>query len=314
MSNDDRPGFLQMIRAPFLSSILAPLIAGTLVGVIAAGAFSLIGFVLVVVMGIGLHIATNVYNDIYDTLQGTDRVNVHRNEFSGGSGILLDHPDMMPVMYRTARLSLVAAALATIGLTFVIDRSLWVHLWALYLLSAWFSKFYTAAPAKLAYRGWGELSVWFAFGPMAILVAAVSQGVGFHPAVLAVMPLTGISTLSILLLGQLIDLDADRKGGKLGVAARLGTRFTSRLYLAVQLLLVVNVLLLALVVVERGWPIVLAAIPYLFFLPGIWRTLASAHEDPDALKPIAGRNVQLHLLFSFGLIAGLLTRVLAFGV
>ncbi|MFC1530338.1 prenyltransferase [Gemmatimonadota bacterium] len=312
MSNSERPGFMRMIRAPFLSSILAPLIAGTLVTVIVSGSFSLIGFLLVLVMGSGLHIATNVYNDIYDTIQGTDRVNVHRNEFSGGSGVLVDHPEMMPVMYRIARSSLVVAAFATAGLTAVIDSSLWPLLWGLYLLSAWFSKFYTAAPVKLAYRGWGEISVWLAFGPMAILVAAVSQGVGFHPAVLAAMPLTGISTLSILLLGQLIDLDADRKGDKLGAAARRGTRFTARLYLTVQIVLVINVLILALAVMDRGWPILLAAVPYLLFLPGIWRGLGSSHDDPEALKPLAGRNVQLHLLFTFGLIAGLLIRVLAF--
>jgi 1,4-dihydroxy-2-naphthoate octaprenyltransferase len=206
----------------------------------------------------------------------------------------------------------VVAGFAAAGLTAVIDSALWPHLWALYLLSAWFSKFYTAAPVKLAYRGWGEISVWLAFGPMAILVAAVSQGVGFHPAVLAAMPLTGISTLSILLLGQLIDLDADRKGGKLGVAARRGTRFTARLYLAVQIALVLNVLFLGLIVIERGWPIVLAAVPYLLLLPGIWRSLKTSHDDPDALKPVAGGNVQLHLLFTAGLLAGLLIRALAF--
>jgi 1,4-dihydroxy-2-naphthoate octaprenyltransferase len=312
MSERDRPGFMQMIRAPFLSSILAPLIAGTLVAVIVSDSFSLPGLLLVLVMGIGLHIATNVYNDIYDTIQGTDRVNVHRNEFSGGSGILLDHPDMMPTMYRIARWSLVVAALATAGLTLIIDRSLWPHLWGLYLLSAWFSKYYTAAPVKLAYRGLGEFAVWVAFGPMAILVAAVSQGTGFHPVVLVAMPLTGFSTSSILLMGQLIDLDADRKGGKLGAAARYGTRFTAFLYLFVQVLLVADALILALVVMERGWPIVMAVIPYLFILPGIWRNLLRSHHDPEALKPIAGRNVQLHLLFSFGLIAGLVVRVLLY--
>jgi len=310
MSADERPGFARMIRAPFLSSIFAPLIAGTLVAVIASGHFSLPGFVLVLVMGAGLHIATNVYNDIYDTLQGTDRVNVHRNEFSGGSGILLDHPDAMPVLYRIARGSLVVAALAAAGLTAVIDSSLWPHLWTLYILSAFFSKFYTAAPVKLAYRGWGEISVWFAFGPMAILVAAVSQGVGFAPEVIAAMPLTGISTLSILLMGQLIDLDADRQGGKLGVAARLGTRFTARLYLAVQLFLVLNIAVLALVIIPGGWPLLLAIVPCALLLPGIWHTLSAGHGDPDALKPAAGRNVQLHLLFSLGLIAGLLIRAL----
>jgi 1,4-dihydroxy-2-naphthoate octaprenyltransferase len=113
-------------------------------------------------------------------------------------------------------------------------------------------------------------------------------------------------------MGQLIDLDADRQGGKLGLAARRGTHITARLYVAVQLLLVVNVFVLGLFLVERGWPILLAALPYPLLLPGIWRIIVAENDNPDSLKPAAGRNVQLHLLFSFGLIMGLLLRVLIF--
>ncbi len=309
MSND-RPALARMIRAPFLSSILVPMLAGTLLAVPIRSGFDPLGFVLVLVMGIGLHAATNVYNDIYDTLQGTDRFNIHRNEFSGGSGILVEHPELMPVMYRVARWSLILAGLAAIGLTLRLDSRLWPWLWGLYLLSAFFAKYYTAAPVKLAYRGGGEISVWFAFGPMALLVAAVSQGVALHPVVIALMPVTGISTLSILLLGQLIDLEADRAGGKLGVAARRGTAFTAGLYLVVQLLLITDILLCALLVLDRGWPVLLAVVPYLMLLPGIARTVLHHHGDPDRLKPAAGRNVQLHLLFSAGLVIGLLVRVL----
>lgn len=293
-----QPGFLKIIRAPFLSSIYAPLLSGTLIAVYVSDAFSVAGFIFVLIMGTGLHIATNVYNDIYDTIQGTDKVNVHRNEFSGGSGVLLDQPQLMPRMYSIARLGLLIAFAATVALTFVVDKELLPILWGLYLLSAFFSKYYTAAPVKLAYRGWGEISVWFAFGPMAILVAAVSQNVGFHPVVITAMPTTGISTLSILLLGQLIDLAADKQGGKLGVAARLGTAVTKWIYLIVQLILVTTILLLALVLVTKGWLLLLAVIPYTLLLPKIWKILKVHHGNPDELKLAAGYNVQLHLLFS----------------
>jgi 1,4-dihydroxy-2-naphthoate octaprenyltransferase len=97
------PGILKMIRAPFLSSILAPVFAGTLLAVSINGHLYILEFILVTVTGIGLHVATNVYNDIYDTLQGTDKVNVHRNESSGGSGVLLDNPGLMGQMFFLAR-------------------------------------------------------------------------------------------------------------------------------------------------------------------------------------------------------------------
>ncbi|NTW48603.1 MAG: prenyltransferase [Chlorobiales bacterium] len=301
----NQPGVLQMIRAPFLSSILSPLLAGTLLAVAVNQSFSLLGFVLVMVMGIGLHAATNVYNDIYDTLQGTDRVNVHRNQFSGGSGILIRFPELQGKMFFLARFSLVIALLATIGLMFVIDRALWPFLWGLYLLSAFFSKYYTAAPFKLASRGFGEVSVLFAFGPMAVLVAAVSQGVGLHPAVLVAMPITGLSTLSILLLGQLIDLPADKETGKLGVAARAGTKATAYLFVLVQFLLISNVLVLGLGFMKSSWPVLISLVPYAAMLPSIAHLAIQYHDNEDELKKAAGKNVQLHLAFSILLTIGL---------
>jgi 1,4-dihydroxy-2-naphthoate octaprenyltransferase len=206
----ENPGIAKMIRAHFLSSIIAPIILGTLLAVHLSGKLEVVNFLIVLIIGIGLHVATNVYNDIYDTIQGTDKVNVHRNESSGGSGVLLDNPELMGKMYLLARIGLIVALAGTIALMPLIDKTLWPYLWGLYLLSAFFSKYYTAPPFKLAYRGWGEISVWFAFGPMAILIATVGQNLGLHPLIWLLMPATGLSTSSILLAGQMIDLDADR--------------------------------------------------------------------------------------------------------
>jgi len=305
-----QPGLLQMMRAPFFSSILTPLIAGTLLAVHLQGEFNPLRLVLVLIMGMGLHAATNVYNDIYDTIQGTDKINVHRNEFSGGSGILVADPNLMPKMYRIAQVALILAFLATLGLTFLVKRWLWPHLWVLFLLSAFFSKFYTAAPIKLAYRGLGEISVWFAFGPMAILVAAVSQNVGFHPTIIASMPMTGISTLSILLVGQMIDVDADKTAGKLGIAARWGNKPTRTVYFIVQTILMLNLLLLGVWIIPGGWPLLIGLVPYVVIFPRIVTILSQRIQEPDALKLSAGLNVKLHLLFSLGLIVGLGTLLI----
>ncbi len=300
-----KPGILKMARAPFLSSVISPLIAGTLLAISIKDSGNWLGFLLVLIMGVGLHVATNVYNDIYDTKQGTDKINVHRNEFSGGSGILLDHPEMMPNMYNLAQSGLMMALIAMVALLFVVDKSLWPHLLILYLLSAFFSKFYTAAPIKIAYRGLGEIAVWFAFGPMAILVAAVSQNVGLHPIILTAMPATGISTLSILLLGQMIDLEADRSTGKWGLAVRLGTRATSYIYLLVQIFLMLDIVVLSQVLNPKGWVILICLIPYILILPQIWKIINENHDDPKALQTAAKMNVKLHLLFSILLSLGI---------
>ncbi|MGM0621095.1 MAG: prenyltransferase [Bacteroidota bacterium] len=313
MNDIKKPGFLKMIRAPFLSSILAPLIIGLLVSYSINGSLSVINAILLIIIGLGLHIATNVYNDIYDTIQGTDKVNVHRNESSGGSGVLQDFPELMPKMFFISRASLVVALLGTVVLTFFINKELWPLLWGLYLLSAFFSKYYTAPPVKLGYRGLGEVSVWFAFGPMAILIATVSQNIGFHPQVVLLMPATGLSTLSILLVGQLIDVDADRKGGKHGVASRLGTRATSYIYLFVQLAIFLNVVLLFAGYPGKSWPLLLALIPYLFLFPKAASIILKYHDNEDELKKGAKLTVLTHVVFSFLLIVGfILYNILLF--
>lgn len=301
---NDQPSIAKMIRAPFLSSIIAPIVAGTLLSVYINGSLDVINFIIVLIIGVGLHVATNVYNDIYDTIQGTDKVNVHRNESSGGSGVLLDNPELMGKMYFLARTGLVMALAGTIALTPLISRELWPHLWGLFLLSAFFSKYYTAPPFKLAYRGLGEFSVWFAFGPMAVFIATVGQGIGFHPMVLLLMPATGLSTSSILLAGQLIDLDADRDGGKHGVASRLGTRFTSVLYLLVQLAIVTNIILLFVYYPGSTWPLLLALIPYVFIFPKAAGIILKHHDNPDKIKVGAKFTVLTHIAFSFLLIVG----------
>lgn len=291
-----------MIRAPFLSSIIVPIVTGTLLSASISGDFGIVEFILVLIMGLGLHIATNVYNDIYDTLQGTDKVNVHRNEYSGGSGVLLDNPDLYRRMYWLARSGLIIAFLSTTGLMFFVERELWIFMWGLYLLSAFFSKFYTAAPIKLAYRGLGEFSVWFAFGPMAVAIAAISQNVVPTNHIFLLMPVSGLSTLTILLVGQLIDLDADKKGGKHGVASRLGTRPTAFIYILAQAILITLVILMAISFEESSLVLLVALLPYILIFPPAAVSIMKHHADPEKLKKVAKMTVQIHLLFSLLLI------------
>ncbi len=305
-----KPNIVQMTRAPFFSSVLAPLIIGTLIAVIVSDSFNLLNFILVIIMGVGLHTATNVYNDIYDTFQGTDKVNVHRNEFSGGSGVLVDFPELLPKMFWLARGGLILALFATIGLSFLIDKTLLSLLAVLYLLSAFFSKYYTAAPFKLAYRGLGEISVWFAFGPMAILDGAVSQSIGLHSAIIAAMPLSGLSTLSILWIGQMIDLDADKSTGKLGMVSRIGTKRSAWVYLIIQILIVTNIVILPFATGEINFWIYLPLLPYLILLPKIFMIVVRNHSNADEIKPAAKMNVMLHLVFSLFMIIGLLIQTI----
>ncbi len=102
----------------------------------------------------------------------------------------------------------------------------------------------------------------------------------------------------------MIDRDADRDTGKWGIAVRGGRKAAALLYAAVQLLLCVNIIVLTFMLPGNAWPILLALLPCLFLLPRIIPALIRHCDASDTLKELAGRNVQLHLLFSAALSIG----------
>ena len=119
------------------------------------------------------------------------------------------------------------------------------------------------------------------------------------------MPITGISTLSILLIGQMIDLEADKATGKWGVAVRLGNKTTAYIYLVVQILLCLNVLILTLIYLKNAWYLLTSLIPYILLFTKIIKILLKNYNKTESLKEAARLNVLLHLLFSFLLISAL---------
>jgi 1,4-dihydroxy-2-naphthoate polyprenyltransferase len=297
--DDKDPSILQMIRAQFLIGIVIPLSIGTLTAISISGSFHFEGFLLILLVGLGLHMATDVYNDIYDTKQGADqKMNERRNYFSGGSGILLQKPHLMTKMYLLARFGLILSFLAMIGLLFFIDRSLWFYVIILYVLSAFFSKYYTAAPIKFGYRGFGEVLVWLSFGPIAIALAGFSQNMMIHGIFYPVMPTTGLSTLTILWVGQMVDLPNDKAAGKLGLVARIGTKRAYYSYFIIQFLLICNILYLAFFVFTPGWPLLIALIPFIL-LPKIWNILKKRHAHLQKFTQVTTFNTIVYILFSF---------------
>jgi 1,4-dihydroxy-2-naphthoate octaprenyltransferase len=300
------PEIFKLLRAQFLIGIVFPLVVGTLTAMSISGSFHVLGFFLVIIMGLGLHLATDVYNDIYDTKQGADtKGNERRNSYSGGSGILLEKPFLMARMYLIARCGLLLSFLAMIGLLFVIDQTLWLYVIIIYFVSAFLSKYYTAAPFKFGYRGIGEILIWFSFGPMAIMLAGFSQNMMMQGTLYAVMPATGFSALTILWIGQLIDLPDDKAAGKYGLVLRMGTKRAAYGYLVLQSLLMLNILILVFFIFHPGWPLLLALIPFVVLLPKIWTIIRKHHSDPLQLVPVAKLNTALYVLFSLFFILGL---------
>jgi 1,4-dihydroxy-2-naphthoate octaprenyltransferase len=300
------PNILQMMRAQFLIGIVIPLSVGTLTAISLSESFNLLGFLLVMILGLGLHIATDVYNDIYDTKQGADKkFSEQRNYYSGGSGILLERPYLMNKMYLLARCGLLFSFLALIGLLLVIDQTFWSYIILIYIISAFLSKYYTAVPFQFGYRGFGELLVWLSFGPMAVALSFFSQNTMIQGVFYPIMPVTGFSTLTILWIGQMVDLPNDQIAGKCGLVARIGMKRAIYGYMVIQSLLILNVFFLGFFVFDRGFFLFISLIPYIYLLPKIWVLIKKYHQDSSKLVPVTKLNTLLYGLFSFLFILGL---------
>jgi len=301
---DNKPGFLEMIRAPFLFAIVVPLVSGTLVSVTISYSFRPINFVLVFIIGISLHITTNVYNDIYDTLQGADNKKSMKSEFSGGSGIIVNHPELLSKMYLIARSGIAVGLVCAFLLTLLIDRTLWLPLWIVIGISVFLSKYYTAEPFKFAYRGMGEMVVVIGFGPLAVLLASIGQGIGLHPILLAISPITGFGTLFIVWMGEMVDYPTDIKGSKIGMVARLGFHKSKYALTIVHIIPLLNILLVIFIYLNPGWPLLIAFIPHAVILPKMWSKFKEMDGYDQKIISQSRLNFKLYLSFSIFLMLG----------
>ena len=265
MSED--PTLLKMTRARFLFAMITPVMIGTMGAFSVTGEFRLIGLLLVFLTMFSLQISMNVYNDIYDTIQGADDKISQKNVFSGGSGVLLDRPDLFPKMYLIARTALVTGIAGGILLLFTVDEHLWLLLIVVLASLVFFSKYYTAPPFKFAYRGLGMVVVWIGFGPLIVQLSSIGQNLGLHPNVISLMPVIGFSALFIPFMGEMEDFRSDKAADKKGLVMILGMKKSNYLMLLIHFLAVISVIYVALFVFNPGYTLLIAIIPHAVLLP-----------------------------------------------
>lgn len=213
--------YLDATRPPFLSVTVVAVLIG-LGGVIYDGiGVAWVSFVLAAVGALLAHAGSNVLNDYYDELNGTDSGNTERVfPFTGGSrfiqnGVLTPRQMLLwgaLLMFGTMLIGLVLLLRGGLPL-------LWLGLLGLVL--AWA---YSAPPLALNSRGLGELVVAVGFGlmvPLGVDLVLREE--------LASLPLFAGASYALLVAGilylnQFPDLDADRLAGKWHWVVRLGAR------------------------------------------------------------------------------------------
>lgn len=236
MDKEKIKAWIQGSRPPFFIATLIPIVIGWL----AAREHGLQPqrFLLVLVACFVVHFVTNIANDYFDYIQGTDA-----GEAIGGSRVI-QQGKITP-----SQLGWAIIVLYFIGFLISLYIVFGLRLYGLapLILFAFFSSlFYVAPPIRYGYHGLGELFVAINMGPVMVVGTYwVISGVPNLRAFLVSLPV-GLMVASILYYQSLPDMKTDEAAGKRTLAVRLGKE---RAYLLlITWLIIIYLTIIALVV------------------------------------------------------------------
>jgi 1,4-dihydroxy-2-naphthoate octaprenyltransferase len=192
---------------------------------------------------------------------------------------------------QTAAISLAAyLAGVLIGSVIALQRApevLWIGAGGLFC-----AYFYHADPMKLSYRGFGEVVVAVAYGPLICAGAFVVQRQRLDPFLLWLAIPLGILIAAFLWINEFPDWAADSRAGKRTLVVRLGRARASRV-----LCILVTAAYAALVVAPFVSRIPIAVWLGLAGLPFAFAACRTALRDPEATPALV--PAQKNLLISF---------------
>ncbi len=214
LRNSRLKAWIQASRPQFYVATLIPLC----IGLILAGrdGWRPTLFLVILIGSLAVHLATNIANDYFDYVEGTDS-----GEAIGGSRVIQEG--------KIAPKTLVGALVLLYGLAFasafyIIHTRNLNALVPLVLFSFLSSVFYVAPPIRYGYHGLGELFVGINMGPVMVVGTywALTGAPGWRPFWIS-LPV-GLMVASILYYQSLPDMKTDVRAGKYTLAVKLGRR------------------------------------------------------------------------------------------
>jgi 1,4-dihydroxy-2-naphthoate octaprenyltransferase len=282
-SSPEKPSTLRIwlteMRAPFLTAAIVPVILGTCIAWASTGTFLIDVFILTLIAGVFVHIGSNIANDYYDHLSGTDEMNVeYVRPFTGGSRMIQQGWMSPREVFVEAIIFFVLGG--GIGIYLAYTRGFEVLILGVIGVGSGF--FYTAPPFRFVSRGYGEIFIGLNFGVLMTLGAYfVQTQVLAWEAIYPSIPIAILIT-AVLYINEFPDHDADRDAGKLTIVVRLGRRSAAKGY----------VILMATVYLSIIIPIILNLTS--------WYTILSLATIPAAI--MGGRYALAHYNHSLRLI------------
>jgi 1,4-dihydroxy-2-naphthoate octaprenyltransferase len=266
--------YLKALRAPFLAGSLIPVIISAAYAY-SENTFSLTHCLMAALGVVGLHLGANLINDYYDA-RGSDPINIRFTPFSGGSRVIQDKQVPPSIIGRMAFLTFGLGV--AVGIWFIfLDRPLVIGIGLLGLAAGWS---YSAPPLQLMSRGWGEVLIFVAFGPLITLGAYYAMSGSLSLTALALGIPQGFFITEVIWINQFPDYEADRLAGKRNLVVRLGPGISRYLYAAMMALAFGSVIIWVIVAGLSSWSLLsFMALPLGYKATRIlWRAYLS-HED-----------------------------------
>jgi len=291
--------WLRELRAPFFVATIVPYLMGAGLAIHSFSMFDPLLFLMGLALVVLVHAGSNVMNDYFDYLSGTDRINRNKSQFNGGSPFLISGALTPQEVRYGGMIMYMIAGLISLYLSLLVG---WMLL-LLFLLGTGIGYLYTHHQVNLAGKGLGEVAVWFAFGPLTVMTSYyVQTGIIGLEAVLVGLPI-GLMISNIILVNEFPDREADHASGKNHWVVRLGEARAARLYSIVT----------ALAYLTLTVPVILGAVSAWYLLsmvtlPLAWRAssmLLRHHSVRERLLNVQSATIQIMLVTGLLLAASL---------
>lgn len=271
------------IRPKTLIASISPVFIGTAMA-LSDKHFHFWVFLCTLLTGIGIQISTNVANDLFDFLKGTDTPERKGPVRVTQSGLL-----SVTQVKQGLTVLFLATTLLGIGL---IARGGWVFA-VLMSLALACTLLYTAGPFSIAYLGLAEFFVLFFFGSVATGCTYYLQTLHFSPLPFLVGFCPGLIACAVLIMNNLRDEEQDRRAKKNTLIVRFGKTFGKWEYMLSLLLPII----LANVICKKHFLVhstLLSLLPAIALIQGVFQA-----TTPEELALLLPKTAQFFALFTF---------------
>ncbi len=288
-----------ILRLHQLPAGLVPVLVGLAYAHWETGAFHPAS-ALIVLLLTGLTLLGAAYlDDYFDHRSGVDAKVENRTLFSGGSGLIQRGEWRAQTILFLGITALGIALFLATRLTMIKHGYTLLGIYAFGILSV---IFYTVPPFSAAYRGWGEVLIAINFGPTATQLGYVAQTGRFSYYLLLVSLTFSGLILTVHLLHELLDYEADQAAGKKGWVVLLRQKQSKKF---VSLLLIVPYVLLSFLVLLGPLPPgALLPLGTAIWAIGLAIKIKNAEEQREIFS-ILSKSFALHTAFGLLLAAGL---------